>query len=218
MKKLYLTVAAVLAAVLIPAGTALAAGRSITDVTLTFTSTIQSGERGGTVTAEAQSSRCRVLDTALLNDVDVWNDRDAPQVRVLLAADDDYRFTDAGKHVFSLNGEQASFLSAEIKDDGARMAVTVRLGTLDSTGLPYWTHDDNGWWYVYADGTCPVNTWQEILYDWYYFDENGYRKSGWVFWNDKWYYCDDETGAMLTSTRTPDGYYVNHRGEWVKNR
>ena len=31
---------------------------------------------------------------------------------------------------------------------------------------------------------------------WYFFDENGYMKTGWIHWNEKDYFCD-ETGAML---------------------
>lgn len=49
---------------------------------------------------------------------------------------------------------------------------------------------------------------------WYFFDENGYMKTGWIKYKTKWYYCD-ESGAMLTGTETPDGYSVGADGVWI---
>ena len=39
--------------------------------------------------------------------------------------------------------------------------------------------------------------------------------TGWVQWNNVWYYCCD-SGEMLTNTRTPDGYYVDGNGAWIQ--
>ena len=36
-------------------------------------------------------------------------------------------------------------------------------------------------------------------------------KTGWVQWNDKWYYLSD-SGEMLVNTTTPDGYQVTFDG------
>ena len=45
----------------------------------------------------------------------------------------------------------------------------------------------------------------------YFFDEEGYMKTGWIHWNEKDYFCD-ESGAMLVNTVTPDGASVGADG------
>lgn len=74
-----------------------------------------------------------------------------------------------------------------------------------------WMRNDRGWWYVNADGSYTVNNWQYIRNKWYFFDGEGYMKTGWIQWGDKLYFCDD-SGAMLISTVTPDGYTVGSDG------
>lgn len=59
-----------------------------------------------------------------------------------------------------------------------------------------WVQTETGWWWRNADGSYPVNTWQEIGGKYYYFDGNGY---------------------MLSNTITPDGYYVNADGVWIES-
>ena len=53
-----------------------------------------------------------------------------------------------------------------------------------------WLRDDRGWWYQKGDGTYTSNGWQYINYKWYFFDQEGYMKTGWISWEDKLYYCD----------------------------
>lgn len=60
-----------------------------------------------------------------------------------------------------------------------------------------WKQDEKGWWYQNDDGSYPKNQWFQ--------DADG-----------KSYYFGDD-GYMLTNTTTPDGYYVNKIGEWIKN-
>ena len=55
------------------------------------------------------------------------------------------------------------------------------------------------------------NNWQQIDGKWYFFDENGYRKTGWVSWKEQWYFLN-ENGEMLTNPVTPDGKYVGEDG------
>ena len=63
-----------------------------------------------------------------------------------------------------------------------------------------WKQDDIGWWYCEDNGTYPVNTWKWIdgnsdgIEECYYFDQSGY---------------------LLTSAFTPDGYQVNEDGAWT---
>ena len=58
-----------------------------------------------------------------------------------------------------------------------------------------WQNSGYGWWYQRANGTYPHSEWEMINGIWYYFDANGY---------------------MLANTTTPDGYYVDENGAWVK--
>ena len=74
-----------------------------------------------------------------------------------------------------------------------------------------WHQDNIGWWWTNEDGTYPVSQWRYINDRWYFFNESGYMKTGWISWNGSWYYCDS-SGAMLTATTTPDGYYVDEHG------
>ena len=102
-----------------------------------------------------------------------------------------------------------------------------------------WMQNSIGWWWCNPDRTYPTNTWKEINGSWYYFDQSGYCllntwiKSAdgttwyfcgdtgamvtnvWVLSNNKHYYMGPD-GAMWTSRRTPDGYYVDSNGEWIQ--
>ena len=74
-----------------------------------------------------------------------------------------------------------------------------------------WEMDALGFRYRNADQTYTVNNWQQIGGLWYYFDENGYRKTGWILWQDRWYFLD-VNGVMLANAFTPDGKYVGADG------
>lgn len=75
-----------------------------------------------------------------------------------------------------------------------------------------WKRNDKGWWYEEANGTYPINAWKLIKDKWYYFDGVGYMVEN--RWIGNYYLGAD--GAMLVSTSTPDGYYVDATGKWVE--
>ena len=86
-----------------------------------------------------------------------------------------------------------------LNDDGS-MAKDTWIGTyyVDENGawvVEGWQNNGYGWWYQRANGTYPHSEWEIINGIWYYFDENGY---------------------MLADEATPDGYYVDENGAWVK--
>ena len=56
-----------------------------------------------------------------------------------------------------------------------------------------------------------MNQWLELEGQWYFFDENGYMKTGWIEWNGKKYYCN-KAGVMQKNTTTPDGYILDENG------
>lgn len=81
-------------------------------------------------------------------------------------------------------------------------------------GGNHWCQDGYGWWYQYANGTYPKNSWQCIDGKYYCFNESGYCRYGWIYWDNKWYYCGAD-GALMGNAYTPDGYYVGADGVWV---
>ena len=48
----------------------------------------------------------------------------------------------------------------------------------------------------------------------------GSMVTGWQLIDNKWYYFNMESdgtkGRLLYNTVTPDGYYVNEKGEWIE--
>ena len=106
----------------------------------------------------------------------------------------------------------------------------------------------NGWVGNYfldpaKDGAMATGWAQEVYEDWYYLNEDGTMKTGWLDrngvlfylypvsdgwmgrmltgWqqiNGKWYYFETAAGKnqghMYRSGRTPDGYYVGADGVW----
>lgn len=69
-----------------------------------------------------------------------------------------------------------------------------------------WRQDSTGWWYAYAKGGYPANSWSYIGGKWYRFGPSGYMLTGWALVDGKWYYLDP-SGAMAEGWR-----YVG--GEW----
>ncbi len=76
-----------------------------------------------------------------------------------------------------------------------------------------WVESDSNYWYQNPDGTWPAAGWQQIEGDWYFFNAQGYRETGWILWNNQQYFCGSD-GKMLADTMTPDNYYVDGNGVW----
>lgn len=72
---------------------------------------------------------------------------------------------------------------------------------------------DEHWIYNKSHSTRAINEWEKIDDEWYRFDENGYRESGWVFEKDVLYYLKED-GIMATGQVNIDGvdYYFNSDG------
>ena len=70
----------------------------------------------------------------------------------------------------------------------------------DTTLSGTWQKDDKGWWLSATDGTYPKSRWAAVHYEgrpqWFYFGEEGYMATDWIFVNGKWYYLNPLTGAM----------------------
>ena len=109
-------------------------------------------------------------------------------------------------------------------DENGKMVKNKWVGIyyLDSNGV--WQPDRwiyNGrWWYRYGDGSYPVNKFDVINNNVYYFDSNGYVVTGWQVINGNWYYFNG-SGAMLKS-QWIGNYYVGKDGimaksQWIEN-
>lgn len=101
-----------------------------------------------------------------------------------------------------------------------------------ATGWLQW----NGSWYYLKSSGAMVTGWYKVDGTWYYFSGSGAMKTGWVMsggkwyflkdsgamatgwlqWKGDWYYLNTPNGDMAVDTKTPDGYYVNADGIWVK--
>ena len=79
-----------------------------------------------------------------------------------------------------------------------------------------WFQNDNGWWYVNADGSSPAGEWAKIDGKWYHFDRNGYMQTGWLKQNGHWYFLRS-SGAMATGWVKVQGswYYLGSNGVMV---
>lgn len=180
------------------------------------------------------SGQCTVRCVDLANEKDYWLGGDKPKVEVWLSADRDYYFKKSGKSAFKLNegGDTVKYVSSSLKNDKEELVLFVTLEKLDEedsdfsiSGLIWdeedlirlngqWIQDGKGWWYKNIDGSFTKNNWQYIRSKWYFFDEEGYMKTGWISWEDKLYYCAD-SGAMLVSAVTPDGFTVGADGSRI---
>ena len=74
-----------------------------------------------------------------------------------------------------------------------------------------WNQDSVGWWYRFADGSYPKQSWQllpwEGAFAWYYFDETGYLKSGWF---------TDADGQVYYLSEQHDGTFGRMAAGWNK--
>ena len=76
-----------------------------------------------------------------------------------------------------------------------------------------WVNDQGTWYYLNAEGVMQTG-WVKDNGTWYYLKSSGAMATGWYQVGGKWYYSY-ESGALAVNTTTPDGYKVNHNGEWV---
>ena len=93
------------------------------------------------------------------------------------------------------------------------MAEAIQNGTaVAPSERGQWMNEGEQWWYQHPDGSYTQNNWEQIENNWYFFDEFGYRKTGWIEWEGEKYYCSEETGEMLRDTTTPDGFILDSEG------
>ena len=98
------------------------------------------------------------------------------------------------------NGNYRSFYNRSSVASAIVEVGSVLGESRDTTLSGTWQKDDKGWWLSATDGTYPKSRWAEVHYEgrpqWFYFGEEGYMATNWVFVKGKWYYLNPLTGAM----------------------
>ena len=86
----------------------------------------------------------------------------------------------------------------------------------DGVCLGHWiTENSTGRkWFRHMNGNYTVNGWELILGQWYFFDHEGWMKTGWVQDNGVWYYCNPVDGKMMSGRLVVDGktYWTGPNG------
>lgn len=65
-----------------------------------------------------------------------------------------------------------------------------------SVGQGKWIQESGGkkrWWYRHADGSYTKNAWEKIDGLWYFFDKEGWMKTGWLSWKNNKYYLQEKS-------------------------
>ena len=79
-----------------------------------------------------------------------------------------------------------------------------------------WKQVAGDWYYFNDYGAAVVKIWLKSGNKWYFMQADGtMARNKWIQWYNKWYYVGSD-GAMYANRYTPDGYWVNGSGVWVK--
>lgn len=90
-----------------------------------------------------------------------------------------------------------------------------RSAVVNDTMFGTWEQNEYGWRFLQTNGTYAVNQWGIIHGNWYYFGEDTYMDTGWIYWNNRWYYLNEakgsSEGAMLVGWQLikDKWYYLN---------
>lgn len=102
------------------------------------------------------------------------------------------------------------------KDEWLKINGTWYLFGSSSTMMTDWVQVNGIWYYLDPVNGDMKTGWQLINSVWYYLEPaNGTMRTGWVEVDGKWYYLD-QSGKMLASATTPDGYQVDASGAWIQ--
>ncbi len=113
-------------------------------------------------------------------------------------------FKDAGIKGHWVDSNYVNVTEAQAKAQKEANAEERSAGT--------WIEGDGHWCFQLPSGEYVASSWRQINDYWYIFDENGWMRTGWYLDGEKWYYLDQETGAMWKNAVTPDGYTVGIDG------
>lgn len=95
----------------------------------------------------------------------------------------------------------------------ATLAMSAVMATTALAGE--WKQDQVGWWYQNDDGSYPQSVLKKIDSYWYYFDNTGYMRTGWLQFTDGWFGFRED-GSCLNPVSQIDGVPVGApESSWV---
>lgn len=101
---------------------------------------------------------------------------------------------------------------------GMRLVLGISLSivmSFTSFAAGQWQQDNSGWWYQNEDGSYPASILKQINGTWYYFDNTGYMKTGWIQFSDGWYEFRED-GSSTNPTSETTGYLVGSPAQgWI---
>lgn len=102
--------------------------------------------------------------------------------------------------------------SANLGLASSSVSNSSTLTSTDILATSSWMYSNGRWWYKHANGSYTTKAWEKIDGVWYYFDDEGWMKTGWVK-DGKWYYLS-ESGAMMTGWAQINNtwYHLNDSG------
>lgn len=65
-----------------------------------------------------------------------------------------------------------------------------------------WKSSAEGWRLLLKNGGYAKDTWGIVDGAWYYFGSDTYMKTGWLYWNDNWYYLNPESDGKKGQMKT----------------
>lgn len=118
----------------------------ITHIPLSFEYSIETGTNDGNISVSTTNNQITVDDIEFTNNGDDWQSGDRPRVKIYLSANDDYYFSSSSKSIFTFYGDEASYVSASVKDSKSTLVLTAKLARLKSDDLTIsdlsWDNDD----------------------------------------------------------------------------
>jgi len=140
-----------------------------------------------------------------------------------------YDFTESiassgsGTYVFYVCSKQLGYEYAIESDELEIDSETLKLmkkyvqdkkAAEEATRIGWYKNGPETWYYYKEYGVKSKSEWIIIDNKRYHFTSSGIMQTGWQAIDQKWYYFGTD-GALVTSTVTPDGYYVNSTGARV---
>lgn len=165
--------------------------------------------RGGAIDSDeveftTTSDQYEVIEWEFESNGIIWEENDIPRVTVRLETGDDYSFS-VPKSGIKVKGDEATVYSTT-REDSQTLLITFDLKPMSSrVGTVEYAYLND------SIATWPAGKWELIDSKWYFFNEGGYRVSGWVSFSELWYFLGPE-GDMWINCQTPDGYTVNGDG------
>lgn len=134
----------------------------------------------------------------------------------LLKADDSGKIEEPNKPAATDSNATATDSNASHHGSGASSggSSNKKVVTNSQNVIGTWIQDNIGWWLKKSNGSYPCSEWAMVNDIWYYFDETGYMKTGWLDINGAKYYLNSDGSMVSNNWNLQDGnwYYFDENG------